>query len=149
VRQAAIADTKRMKFLLDTNVLIPVEPGSLTDVEPSTAIIAEFVKLCNEAKQQLYVHPLIMKDIERDKDDDRRQLRKLLVCKYLELHHAPGLDKIEPVVGIAAAGSNDWVDNHLLAAVFGNAAHATRLRSRIMPSCRRLLISAPEFSTKS
>jgi len=111
-----------MKFLLDTNELIPVEPGSLDDVEPGTAVVAEFIKLCNEAKQQLYVHPVIVKDLERDKNDDRRQLRKMLIEKYAEIPHPPALDKVESVVGAVDVESNDWVDHHLLAAILGNAA---------------------------
>jgi hypothetical protein len=111
-----------MKFLLDTNELIPVEPGSLGDVEPGTSVVANFIKLCNEAKQQLYVHPVIVKDLERDKNDDRRQLRKLLIGKYATLPHPPGLEKVEPTVGAVDAESNDWVDHHLLAAILGNAA---------------------------
>lgn len=111
-----------MKFLLDTNELIPVEPGSLSDVEPGTAVVAEFIRLSNEAKQQLYIHPVIAKDLGRDKNDDRRKLRKLLLGKYAELQHPPGLEKVELVLGSCPSESHDWVDHHLLAAIAGNAA---------------------------
>ncbi len=55
-----------MNILLDTNIIIPLEDtGRILD-----ASFAELRKLATEQQHCLYVHPLQIDDINRDKDKD-------------------------------------------------------------------------------
>ena len=54
-----------MKFLLDTNIIIPLEPGSLGDVEAGTTLAMELASTANKGGVQLFVHPESKTDIRR------------------------------------------------------------------------------------
>jgi GNAT superfamily N-acetyltransferase/predicted RNA-binding protein with PUA-like domain len=111
-----------MKILFDTNVLIPLEPTSSSDAEAGTPNAVELIRFSFSGKHQVYYHPATKRDIEQDRDGQRRDLRQILLSKYLELSHPPVVTKaMEAAVGTAAEGTNDWVDNQLLAAVAGNS----------------------------
>lgn len=58
-----------MKFLIDTNVFIPLEPTMLSDVKGGTHKIVELARLLSEAQHQLYVHPAALSDIQRDSSE--------------------------------------------------------------------------------
>jgi len=110
-----------MKFLIDTNIFIPVEPTSPTDVEAGTPVVAEFIRLSHEARQQVYVHPLVAAELGHDANAPRRELRKRLLAKYSQLPDPPDIRQIDSLLGASTLSSNDWVDRHLLAAVAGDA----------------------------
>ena len=111
-----------MKLLLDTNVLIPLEPTRTADVEPLTGAAAEMVRLSVEFRHQLYVHPAADADIDRDRNLPRRNLRRVLLGKYTRLPEPPDASsQLEQVIGTAPRGSNDWVDHQLLAAIEADA----------------------------
>lgn len=112
-----------MKFLIDTNIFIPLEPAQTSDVDGSTPAAMGFARLVAEAKSQLYVHPAQRKDIEHDRDVARRSLRSLLFEKYPCLPNPPAIaPALEREVGHADPGTNDWVDHSLLAALEADAA---------------------------
>ena len=46
-----------MKFLIDTNILIPAEPTSPQDIEPGTPFVVNLLRLLVEGAHQVYVHP--------------------------------------------------------------------------------------------
>ena len=110
-----------MRFLIDTNILIPLEPTATGDVEAGTARAAMFARLVNQARHHLLLHPESSKDIDRDGDLVRRDTRRLLASKYPLLSHPPDCAEIEGTVGPADPDSHDWVDNHLLAALHADA----------------------------
>ncbi len=111
-----------MKFLIDTNVLIPLEPTSPRHFEPGTDKAVEFVRLASQGGHQVFVHPAVQDDLRRDPDGERRAARERLIRKYAALPDPPPLTAhIEQVVGTAERGSNDWVDHHLLAALLASA----------------------------
>ncbi len=111
-----------MKFLVDTNILIPLEPTSPADVEATTEPAVRFVRLISENAHQICVHPASLVDLSKDKDGDRRTLRVQLLKKYAELPHPPAIpDEVERIVGKALAGSNDYIDNLMLAALRADA----------------------------
>jgi hypothetical protein len=60
--------SQRLRFLLDTNILIPLQYTMLV-LEPS---LANFVRLAGVGGHQLLYHPASKIDIERDKDMERR-----------------------------------------------------------------------------
>lgn len=109
-----------MKFLLDTNVFIALEPTRLDEVE--NAGDSELSRLVLSGGHQLYVHPAQQVDIDRDRDEERRKLRTLLLQKYPQLPNPPRLtEALGRQLGVCERGSNDWVDHQLIAALVGDA----------------------------
>ena len=76
------AEGSGLKYLIDTNILIPLEPASKLDLETNSELTREFHRLAIKAGHQLFVHPFIRQDIEQDKDIERAKLRKQLIEKY-------------------------------------------------------------------
>lgn len=110
-----------MKFLNDTNILIPLEPTRPEDLHQNTPAVASLARLINETGHQLYRHPASSADISRDADLSRRQLREQLVEKYPPIPDPPSSSKVDRVLGAPMRDSNDWVDHQLLAALDANA----------------------------
>ncbi len=111
-----------MKILIDTNIVIPLEPASTGDLEPGTILAAEFHRLAAKAGHQLFIHPLIRLDIDRDRDSARADLRRQLIGKYSQLNNPPTIiQRPIPPLEAPAQDSNDWVDVNLLVALDSNA----------------------------
>jgi len=111
-----------MKFLIDTNVFIPLEPVGMVPDQPWAAASIELARVVSETGSQLYVHPVQREDIARDRDPKRRRLRERLFGKYPALPHPPGLsDELIEALGASSPGTHDWVDDHLLAALCADA----------------------------
>ena len=111
-----------MKFLLDTNILIPLEPSAVDEFEATSGAAAEFVRLASSGPHQLYRHPASNDDFARDPNDSRRSARTRLLQKYSLLRGPPATPaEWQDAVGQPEPGSNEWVDNQLLAAVGRNA----------------------------
>lgn len=135
-----------MKFLIDTNIIVPLEPGSISDFEINTDHALEFHRLTQKSGNIVYVHPAIEFDLKRDKNTERSTLRKKLINRYERIESPPPLSLLEKAyVGDPVEGSNDYVDNCLLASVKGDAvdflvtedkklhrkAHRSGLESRV------------------
>ncbi len=111
-----------MKFLIDTNVFIPLEPAGESDIQARTTGAVELARLVAMARGQLYVHPAQREDIERDRNEERLRLRRMLFGKYPCLPMPPAISpELEAKVGHAEPGSNDWVDHQLLAGLHADA----------------------------
>ena len=111
-----------MKFLIDTNIFIPLEPTGLGDFESGTPAAIDFLRMASAAVVTVYMHPESLLDIGRDKDIQRRILRESLFNKYPSLPDPPSIpDVVAQVLGSVKRDSNDWVDHHLLAAIHMNA----------------------------
>lgn len=111
-----------MKFLIDTNVLIPLEPANDGTTALLAARAAELNRRAVQGGHQVFVHPAMHRDIRRDKVEWRRDLRGQQLQKYARLDEHPDLpESLKALVGSPAPGSNDWVDNQLLAALASNA----------------------------
>lgn len=107
-----------MKFLLDTNIFIPLEPGSASDLEPGTGPAAALLQTVLAGGHQVFVHPEIRTDIGRDKNPSRAELRRQLLEKYPLLPDPPSVSvQLKEAIGHSTPDSNDWVDDHLLAAL--------------------------------
>ncbi len=111
------------RFLLDANVLIPLEPTSPADLEPDTPLAVEIVQRATELGFHLLVHPETVRELATDPNPDRRITRQALLLKYRELEDPPGIERVEGVLGAVDRQSNDWVDHLLLAALHADAAH--------------------------
>lgn len=111
-----------MKLLIDTNVFIPLEPGSPSDVEDKTPVAAELFRLAAAADVTVFLHPAGLVDLARDKDSSRRAMRLLAREKYPALPSPPAArQELLDIVGSPEKGSNDWVDIQHLAALAGDA----------------------------
>ena len=111
-----------MKFLIDTNILIPLEPTSPSNAEATTEQAIRLVRLVAENGHQIYLHPASLTDLSRDENTDRRDLRTQLLQKYPQLPHPPDVsNEVEAVVGKPLVGSNEYVDNLLLTALRADA----------------------------
>lgn len=111
-----------MKLLIDTNIVIPLEPTSGAEIKAETPTATAIARRAQQAKARLFVHPAIRHDVERDGNDDRRRARQVLLGKYEVLPDPPaGTAEILKEIGTSEVGTNDWVDDQLLIAVARDA----------------------------
>lgn len=111
-----------MRFLFDTNILIPLEPTSPEDTEAGTPYAADLLRLIQECGQIACRHPSIRVDLARDKDVQRREMRLALLRKYPEVPHPPAVSNhLARIIGNSIQGSNEHCDDLLIAALFGDA----------------------------
>jgi L-amino acid N-acyltransferase YncA len=111
-----------VNFLIDTNVLIAVEPVRVDDAETGLDLGAEFLALCATGGHGVFRHPQSTSDMTRDKDPERLALRLRLATKYQALGHPPAPPpEMVKVVGTPSPDSHNVVDHALLAAVMADA----------------------------
>lgn len=103
-----------MRFLLDTNILIPLE-DSTHALQPS---LVNFVRLANENGHALVYHPASEEDIGEDRDQRRRAQTLLRLGQYSRLEARP----VCPW-NAGIENRNDRVDNEILYALELHAAH--------------------------
>lgn len=126
-----------MKFLIDTNIFIPLEPTEYDDLENNTILATDFDRLSAKAQQQLFLHPAQIIDISKDSDERRRHIREIQFKKYPILSNPPNIsEELEKIIGKATHGTNDWVDNQLLASLKSDAVDY--LVTRICKSGKKL-----------
>jgi len=104
-----------MRFLLDTNILIPLEQSQL----PLKNSLANFVRLSHENGHQLLYHPATEDDINRDKDPLRKQQTLERLRQYSRLDQNLPCPWNE-----AQTNPNDKADNEILYALYCDAVHA-------------------------
>lgn len=125
-----------MRFLLDTNILIPAEPTRPGSVGEGTAQAVKLIGLANAQGHSLHIHPAAYSDFERNPNTQERDLLTLLAGKYIPLQSPPRIQvAVTTELGRQTEGSNEWVDQCMLAAVYGNAVdflvtEDKRLRSK-------------------
>ena len=109
-----------MNILLDTNILIPLEDTSrILD-----SSFAELRKLSAEQQHCLYIHPIQLQDINRDKNVERRNIVKSRFAQYTQIENPPVLSEKEcSDLGLNQANENDKVDNNVLFALYRGAVH--------------------------
>lgn len=105
----------RLRFVLDTNILIPLQ-DSMAVLQPS---LTHFVRLCHEHGHQLLYHAASVDDIQRDPDQDRRRRTLARLTQYTRLQEGPACPW-----NTAETSPNDACDNRILWALEQNAAHA-------------------------
>jgi hypothetical protein len=105
----------RFRFLLDTNILIPLQ-DSMAVLQPA---LTDFVRLCNAHAHQLLYHPASVEDIQRDANVDRRNRTLARLPQYTCLQEG-----VPCPWNTAEVSVNDACDNRILWALEQNAAHA-------------------------
>jgi hypothetical protein len=113
-----------MNFLIDTNILIPLEPATNADECQQSKKALEFHSALLAAGHIPLVHPASKEDISHDKDLARRRFRELHISKYPLLADPPvPSNQTLSIIGDAERASNDWIDNQLIAAVVEDAVN--------------------------
>ena len=107
--------TQRLRILLDTNILIPLQDSMLV-LEPS---LANFVRLAGVGGHELLYHPASKTDIERDKNTLRRGRTLARITQYRKLEGVPPSPR-----NTAQTSTNDACDNDILHALECSAVHA-------------------------
>lgn len=109
-----------MNILLDTNILIPLEDTS----KILDSSFAELRKLSAEQHHCLYIHPMQLDDINRDKNQDRRKIVLSRLKQYSQIENPPILSDQEcNELGLSQSNDNDRVDNNVLFALYRGAVH--------------------------
>ena len=49
-----------MNLLLDTNIVIPLEPASVLDIEPDTTAAIQLFQIAQEVGVRLFIHPHLL-----------------------------------------------------------------------------------------
>lgn len=110
-----------MNILIDTNIVLPLEPGSTVDLGVNTSSAILFHNLSSQSNNTICIHPAIEYDLARDKNHERANLRRTLIGRYKTIPSPPSISILDTtVVGSPEVGSNDFVDNCYLAAVEAN-----------------------------
>ena len=108
-----------MRILLDTNIFIPLEDSSI----PLSKQIAELNRIVS-GKHELLIHPDTKRDINRDKDQKRKQKFIERIKKYNPLNTPPFLDKETEIKLFGKPKKdNDSVDHQILYALHKNSVH--------------------------
>lgn len=111
-----------MLFLLDSNIAIKSDPLSAA-VEPDAALAMEFHRLATTHHHDLRVHPASLDDFGRIVDPVKRLARMTVFERYERIVNPPAIGESQRAqLGTPAPGSNEDVDQRLLAAVLGHAA---------------------------
>ncbi len=107
-----------MDYLIDTNILIPVEPASSADIEELSGPIADLVRQIQHTGNRVVIHPATFDELSRDKDPVRRTMRLALAGKYVRLENAPEPPEelLSLSSGVESRREHDDVDLRLLAA---------------------------------
>jgi hypothetical protein len=112
----------QLKFLIDTNILIPLEPTSHEELKEDSDDVRRFAQLSQSCGTSLYIHPCQKIDIGNDTNLNRGAALLKLTDKYPLLDPPPHLtSELKNLIGVSELNTNDWVDDNLLAAVFQKA----------------------------
>ena len=99
-----------LKILIDTNILIGLEDNREID-----SAFSSLHQKCHENGVQIFVHEASKRDIQKDKDIQRRSVILSKIAKFPEISgiQEPGRDFLESKYG-AISKSNDHIDVLLL-----------------------------------
>lgn len=105
----------RLRFLLDTNVLIPLQDT----YQVLTPNLANFIRLANVGGHQLLYHPATVADFRRDPDVPRRMRNLERLNQYSQLENPAPCPR-----NVVGTPDNDACDNEILFALECDAVHA-------------------------
>lgn len=105
----------RLRFLLDTNILIPLQ-DSYQILEPN---LTDFVRLASVGGHQLLYHPATVADFRRDTDEKRREMNLHRLAQYSQLDNPARCPW-----NTSETTGNEACDNEILYALECDAVHA-------------------------
>lgn len=132
-----------MNLLLDTNILIQLEPTRALKLPSITSQVSKLAQLAGLGRHTLYRHSATSWDIKRDRNASRQSAFLILTGKYPELPNPPDIPfEIRQALGNPRLHSNDWVDNALLAALWADSVDLLVTEDRrLLAKARRLGLS--------
>jgi GNAT superfamily N-acetyltransferase len=111
-----------VRFLLDTNILIPAEPTRSEYFEATTPSITAFLGTLSRGGHRPIVHPASIAELRGDRDAVRARTRQVLLEKYPVLDQPPALStRLVSILGQPEPNTNSYIDLLLLTAVEANA----------------------------
>ncbi len=110
-----------MNILIDTNIFIPLESQSISDIEPETPKINEFYKKAKSIDYHIFLLDVQKKDIQNDKNEERRHMRLFAFEKYELLENVKPTQIILKNFSNVPNNSHDYIDVALLNALCANA----------------------------
>jgi hypothetical protein len=111
-----------VRFLLDTNILIPAEPTSPGDIEATTPSIVGLFAALSQGGHSAIVHPASLQEVRGDRDQHRAAIRILLLGKYPLLESPPTIStRLTETLGTPPPGTHSSIDLLLLSAVAADA----------------------------
>ncbi len=128
------SSTAPTRFLLDTNVIIALEPYA-GQMEAGMTPAATFVRLAMKQGHHVFVHPASRDELAEGSDPTRVQQRMAELKKFDLLAESPISSTISNELGPVELDSNDHRDRRILAALNSNAVNFlvsddVRLRQR-------------------
>lgn len=109
-------------FLIDSNIAITSDPMS-HELEAGAESAMQFMRMSAAHHHDVRTHPACQMDFARIKDPVKRRARLIVFGRYTPLISPPAISQAQKdELGVPEVGSNDDVDQLLLAAVVGNAA---------------------------
>lgn len=103
-----------LRFLLDSNVVIAVEPFS-GELEGNIELGVRLLRMASEQRHLLCVAPATRDDLLEGRDAARRRQRLAEIGKFHLLAEAPVTSELRSRAGTSSPGSNDERDLRLLA----------------------------------
>lgn len=107
------------RILFDTNIIIKREDPNIL---PSDFI--ELNRIINDLNYKIFIHPLSITDINRDKDEKRRNVSLSKLATYSRISNYPDYSEDTIFKGIVGVehNDNDRVDNSLIYSIYKNAS---------------------------
>lgn len=109
-----------MKVLIDTNIFIPLETVSVSEIESETHIINDFYRNSKKLDDHIFLLEIQKKDILSDKNEERKKARLLAFEKYELIANIKETDTIKRVFPNVKENTHDYVDVCLLNALCAN-----------------------------
>jgi len=114
--------TADMNILIDTNIVISLEPTRPDDLELGARVATELVRLVGVGGHRIFIHPESLRELAGDKDPRRRAMRGTLLGKYHQLDPPPLMaPELGEIIGEVDPASHDQVDYLMLSAVLAAA----------------------------
>lgn len=109
-----------MRILIDTNIVINREQYRVVEKD-----LIELLRLLNEIKSELVVHPLSIEELRKDKDPERREINLSKVHAYSILKKPPDStrDAIFNQLIPHSVNPHDKIDNEILYALYKNSVN--------------------------
>lgn len=101
-----------MRFLIDTNILIHLEDNKIVQ-----SAFSKFYKLAIENQCKILYHPIVLNDLENDKDLERKKIIVSKLAKY-SVFESPENPTNEFIQLVGENKSNDKMDNAQLFQVY-------------------------------
>lgn len=111
-----------LRFLLDTNAFISLEPFDGA-IEPNQRAVANIIRLASKQQHRVFVHPASRDELSEGSNKIRSTQRVAELDKFDMLQETPVPVALETRAGKSVSGTNDHRDLRLLAALNGKAVH--------------------------